>query len=50
MIKEQFTRLQSSVSVIAANISKFQLVMKPTETNYPLDFEAILHDPTLNTR
>ena len=36
---------------IAANISKFQLVVKPTETNCPLVFEAILiHDSTLNTR
>ena len=35
---------------IAANISNFQLVMKPTETNCPLVFEAILHDSTLNTR
>ena len=35
---------------IAANISKFWLVMKPTETNCPLVFEAVLHDSTLNTR
>ena len=30
--------------------SKFQLVMKSTETNCPLVFEAILYDSTLNTR
>ena len=35
---------------IAANISIFQLVMKPTETNCPLVFEAFWHNSTLNTR
>ena len=35
---------------IAANISKFQLVMKPTKTKCPLVSEAILHDSTRNTR
>ena len=35
---------------VAANISKFQSVMKPTATNCPLVFEAFFQDSTLNTR